>query len=122
MKTFEILGREIPLLFNVGVWGDIEEQVCPMAELEDHMTGKKRIATVIKMAVIMGNAALLEQGKKPVLTEAWLKKNLPPKAITDAQMAIMEAISEAMMTENVQKEDQEVDLVLQELEKKADKV
>lgn len=122
MKTFEILGREIPLLFNVGVWGDIEEQVCPMAELEDHMTGKKRIGTVIKMAVIMGNAALVEQGKKPVLTEAWLKKNLPPKAITDAQMAIMEAISEAMMTENVQKEDQEIDLVLQELEKKADKV
>jgi hypothetical protein len=61
----------------------------------------------------------MEQGKKPVLTEACLKKNLPPKAITDAQMAIMEAISEAMMTENVQKEDQEIDLVLQELEKKA---
>ena len=118
MKAFEIMGREIPLMFNVGIWGDIEEQICPMADLEEYMTGKRRISTVIRMAVLMGNAALMEQGKKPVLTEAWLRKNLPPKAITDVQMAIMEAISESMMTENVQKEDKEVDLVLQELEKK----
>lgn len=117
MKEFEILGRKIPLIFNVGIWGDIEEQICPMAEMEDYMTGKRRVATVIKMAVLMGNAALEEQGKKPVLTEAWLRKNMPPKAITEAQLAIMEAISEGMMTENVKKDDEPVDLVLAELEK-----
>ena len=30
MKEFEILGRKIPLIFNVGILGDIEEQICPM--------------------------------------------------------------------------------------------
>jgi len=121
MKTFTLMGHQIPLMFNVGVWGDIEETICPMAELEDYMTGKKRVNTVLKMIALMGNAALAEQGKKPVLTEAWLKKNMPPKAITEAQLAIMEAITEGMMTENVQKEDEEIDLVLAEIEKKAGK-
>lgn len=118
MKTFEILGHEIPLLFNVGVWGDIEEQVCTMNELEEYMTGKKRVSTVVKMVAIMGNAALVEQGKKPVLTEQWLRKNMPPKTVTEAQMAIMEAITEGMTTETVQKDGEEIDLVLAEIEKK----
>lgn len=118
MKSFELLGHEIPLIFTVGVWGDIEENVCTMNELEEFMTGKKRVSTVVKMVAIMGNAALVEQGKKPVLTEQWLRKNMPPKTVTEAQMAIMEAITEGMTTETVQKDGEEVDLVLAEIEKK----
>jgi len=117
MKSFQLLGHDIPLIFTVGVWGDIEEQICTMNELEDYMTGKKRVSTVIKMVTLMGNAALVEQGKKPVLTEQWLRKNMPPRAVTEAQLAIMDAITEGMAVENVQKEE-ETDLVLAEIEKK----
>lgn len=118
MKEVEIKGRVIPLLFNTEAFMLTEQEVCLFKDFINEIQGKNGTEITIKMVRIMGNIALKEEGKKPVLTDKWLLANVPPMALSDYKRAVVEAIAEGMNSEHKDSDDGERDLVLEELNKK----
>ena len=41
--TIEIGGRQLPLVFNMLAWAEIEENISPIAELSTVLTGPKAV-------------------------------------------------------------------------------
>ena len=119
MKSINIGNREIPLMFRMPQFADIEETIGNLSLIDDLLLkGKKRIRNTAVAIRIMGNAALKEEGKTPDLTDDWVINNMEPRRIVEYQTAVMAAINDGMMMES--NEDQERDLVLEEIERKKD--
>lgn len=118
MQKITIGSTELPLLFNANAFGDIEENVCMIQELNEKMNGRERIRTLCKVIAILANNALRKEGKKDDITHEWILDNMHPRRFPELQIAVMEAIGEGMYmeTENTK---EERDLVLEEIEKKA---
>lgn len=116
MVKINISGKEIPLLFNVGVWGDIEENICDLSELEANLNGKKRIATTLGLLWLMGNEGLKKEGHEPFLDMEWLRENTDPRDILTLKIAALEAIAKGMHMESA--DGKEKDLSLAKIQKK----
>lgn len=121
MQIITIKEKKIPLLFNMLAFGDVEECVGSLADLNGILNGEKRIKSLIKMITIMGNQGLEENGEKPTLDEKWVGRNMKPHALGEYQIAVVNAITEGMAMETEQDNDAERDLVLEEIEKKSTK-
>ena len=119
MQTITIKDKVIPLLFDMAAFGEIEETVGSLADLNAVLNGEKRIKSLIKIITIMGNQGLEENGEKPTLDEKWVGRNLKPYMLAECQMAVVSAISEGMKMET-EDDGKERDLVLEEIEKKSE--
>lgn len=116
-NTVTIGGREIPLVFNMPEFADMEEEIGSLSLVEDLLLkGKKRIRNTAAAIRIMGNAGLRDAGEKADLTDEWILNNMQPRMIVSYQSSVMAAINAGMTTET--SEDQERDLVLEEIERK----
>lgn len=120
MQTITIKDKKIPLLFNMVAFGEIEENIGSLADLNGVLNGDKRIKSIIKMITIMGNQGLEENGEKPTLDEKWVGRNLKPFMLAECQMGIITAIGEGMKMETENDDGKERDLVLEEIEKKSE--
>ena len=133
MITIRLKEREIPLLYTVYEMKQIQEEIAPIGKAIDLVLGKnpdnkkdtskfggaehiKAAATLIR---ILGNAGLEEAGENGDLTDKKIMRALKPAELLEMISACMDAINEGMMSEIPdEKEDEPVDVTLEEMKKK----
>ena len=133
MASITLKGREIPLLYTVWEMKQVQEEICPLGDLQYIMFGRNKddendrskyagpehLNAVAKMIRILGNAGLEEAGKEADLTDKKVLRSLRPMELTDAIDAFAEAMNEGMESEiHDEPKDGPVDVVLEEIEKK----
>jgi hypothetical protein len=117
MTNIKIGGREIPLLFEMPQYAELEEAVGILSDTPAlFLKGKFRIKNVAAAIRVMGNGGLEAAGERPDLTDEWVLKNMRPAWLRTYQIAILAAITAGMHMET--QEEKERDLVLEELERK----
>lgn len=119
MKVVTIKGRKLPLRFDMGAWSEISEKVCPFSELENRLKDEKtRIKTVIGLTMVMANSALEYLGQPADVTEAFIR-SASPRTLTELLTSVQLVIADSMQMElSEEKEQEERDLVLEEIQKK----
>lgn len=105
-----IAGHPIILSFTMRDWERLEDEICTIEELDSALKRKGRIKIIYKILAILAHDDLV--------TEDWLKLNFRPHMLAEAVNAINTTIITALST----KEDETAghDVVLEELQKKAD--
>ena len=136
MASITIKGREVPLLYTVYEMKQVQEEICPLADLQYKILGRKRgdetdisgfggadqLGAIAKLVTILGNAGLEEAGEAPDLTEKKILRSLKPSDLPGALNACMTAMNEGMASEIPPKEEEgPVDVTLEEMEKKKEK-
>ena len=136
MTEITLRGRKIPLLYTVYEMKAVQEEVCPLGELQYVLFGRNRddekdtsmygapehIGTVAKMVRILGNAGLEEAGEKPDLTDKWVMRSLKPTQLAETVNMCIMAMNEGMASEIPEKEETgPVDVTLEEMNKKKER-
>jgi len=111
MAAITLGGTEYKLTFTMDAFEQIEDEIGMVDELTDKLTGKGRIRTVRRLLQILSGGEI---------TEEIIACKMIPAQIAQAIMAIWAAIGEGMSMETTedQGEEEEVDVALQEIEKK----
>ncbi len=138
MGKIILKGREIPLIYTTYEMKLIQERIGPLAEAIGKVYGAKdekavrgnygqpeQLEAMAKMICILGNAGLEEAGENPDLEEKKILRAIRPNAITIAQLVneILNTLNEGMASEIPQeKTNGPVDVVLEEINKKKEKV
>ena len=118
-RRIEIGMMKIMPIFDVPAWEDIEKRLGSLDEAIASLRKEKgwQRAT-IAAATILCNRALEIAGDKPI-TEAYAARMIRPIRAGEVRNACLFAIAEGMRTEHRgDAEDEPVDLVLREIEKK----
>jgi len=133
MASITLKGREIPLLYTVWEMKQVQEEICPLNELQYIMFGRNKddendrskyagpehLNALAKLIRILGNAGLEEAEKEADLTDKKILRSLKPMDLTDAINACVAAMSEGMESEIPdEKKEGPVDVVLEEIERK----
>lgn len=117
--------REIPMLFWMPEFLEIEETVGNLGEIRNLiLNGKQRLRNMITVTRILGNAGLKAAGEIPDLTDEWLMENMDPHKLMQYQLAVLACMSDDSKSEAAQEESEEKDrdLVLEEIEQKKELV
>ena len=119
-KRIQIGMMKIMPIFDTPAWGDIEERFGSLKEALAKLEAPKgwQRATAA-MATILCNRALEEMGE-PLLEEKKVARMIPPKEANDVRVACLRAIAIGSRVEHKMDDDAPVDLVLREIEKKAE--
>ena len=133
MKSINIKGREIPLIYTVWEMKQVQEEIAPLDKAinvvlgrnqddendESKYGGKEQLEAATTLIKILGNAGLEEAGEEANLTEKWIARGLRPRELPTIINACLEAMNEGMVSEiPKQKKTGPVDVVLEEIEKK----
>ena len=133
MRVWSLKGREIPLLYTVWEMKQVQEEICPLGDLQYIMFGRNKddendrskyagpehLNALAKLIRILGNAGLEEAEKEADLTDKKVLRSLRPMELTDAINACVAAMSEGMESEIPdEKKEGPVDVVLEEIERK----
>lgn len=126
MARIKIGGREIPLLFDMVSWAQMDAEVCTLARINEVLGYDRENKTstsvrdMVSIVRILGNEGLECAEEATDLTDKWLMKNMKPAQFSDVRMAVITAIDEGMATETQGKKgaDEPRDLVLEEINKK----
>ena len=136
MSSITLKGREIPLLYTAYEMKAIQEQICPLEELQYTAFGRNKedkndtskygkpehLSALAKLVMILGNAGLEEAGEAPDLTEKKILRMMKIDDIANAGSACIDALNEGMESEIPAKEKEgRVDVTLEEIEKKKEK-
>ena len=112
--------REIHLRYTMRELSAMEETIGTMDNFRELiLQGQNRLRNMVAAIRIMGNGALVKEGKKAVLTDDWLLDHLDPRQMKTYQIAVLGAFTDGFQTEYKQEGDR--DLVLEELERKKEK-
>lgn len=136
MAEVTLRGRKIPLVYTVFEMKTVQEEICPLGNLQYILFGKnpddaadtsryagpEHLNAVARMVRILGNAGLEEAGEKPDLTDKWVMRSLRPVQLIDAVNACVIAMNEGVASEiPPDPEEGPVDVVLEDIEKKKEK-
>ena len=113
MASITLKGREIPLLYTVWEMKQVQEEICPLGDLQYIMFGRNKddendrskyagpehLNALAKLIRILGNAGLEEAEKEADLTDKKVLRSLRPMELTDAINACVAAMSEGMESE-----------------------
>lgn len=128
LAVIRIGGKRIPLNFCLDDVEAMNEEVGPVTDIRDILTedylSAKHVQRVVRCIRIMGNSGLIEMGEEPSLTDTWIGRHMKTKDIKDAVIfPLILTVWGGMEMETEQAEEQagkEVDVVLQEINKKKD--
>ena len=133
MVTITLKGREIPLLYTVWEMKEIQEEIAPLSQAISLVLGRnpedkedtsryggaEHLAAASKLIRILGNAGLEESGQNGDLTDKKVMRALKPSELAGAVNACMDAMSEGLVSEIPDKEEEgPVDVTLEEMKKK----
>lgn len=126
LAVIRIGGKRIPLNFCLDDVEPLNEDVGPVTDIRELLTtdylSTMHVKRVVRSIRIMGNSGLIEMGQEPNLTDGWISRHLKVKDITDAVIfPLILTVWGGMEMETEQAEEQEgkeVDVVLQEINKK----
>ena len=120
MTTINVGGRELALILTLDALDAIEQRFDkPMATNAEGLTsmlGERR--SLVALLCILACQGEYMAGREPDFDETWLARRLSPGQLPAVQNAVLSAILEGMRMEGGQDEG-DVDLVLEELKKKA---
>lgn len=107
MKT-RIGRRDIELKFDMNIWKKLEEEIDTLDGIENMLQGKTRIRTAQQIIAIMSGEEL-----------ETIEREMKPAQFLKATDAIYIAIGEGLRMETAEEDDDtEVDVTLEEIEKK----
>ena len=100
-------GKEYILRFDMETWERLEEDVCLVDDLGDKLAGRGRITAIMQVFAILARADIQE-----------IRANARPVDMRKMTQAIWQAINDGMHMEAEHGEDREVDVTLEQIEKK----
>ena len=128
LAVIRIGGKKIPLNFCLDDVESMNEEVGPVTDIralltEDYLSAA-HVRRVVRSIRIMGNSGLIEMGQEPFLTDSWIGRHMKTKDVNDKivfPLIVTVWGGMEMETEAAeQREGKEVDVVLEEINKKKD--
>ena len=113
MAKIIIDGKEIPLLFNMDAWKQIERNIMPLRDIIFHDNTPKTPLNYERAALSIRIAEILAKEAGCDIDEKWLRKHCKPGQSIQLRTAVIEAITEGLEFEA--KSDGPRDLVLEQL-------
>lgn len=126
-KTVKVGGRTFELAFSVAALIDFKENIPDFDyynfdKIRENISNPKGLIDVL---YILAKWGCLLRDKELDVSKEWLMIHIPasPQRLVSIQVAILEALSEAMAMEAEEDEDngREVDVALEEIQKKSEK-
>lgn len=122
MKEMTIAGRKTGLRFDVQAWLEVEEAFGSLEAMIRRMDeGERPMEAALTLAAIEINAHERHAGGTPDATVEWLRASLAPKEAATLTARAKLALTEGMRREHAEDNDEDVDLVAREIEKKTEK-
>lgn len=125
MISVKIAGRQIPLVFDLRSWMQMEQEVCVLARVDEILKYKaeertcKNLSEIVSLVKIFGNEGLKIDGQEADLTDEWLTEHIRPYQVAAIRIALMGVMGEGFASEQLKKDEgAERDLVLEEINKK----
>lgn len=114
--------KKFELAFTMGALERIEDAI-PAFDMSNVSAFTRRAGTMIDIVHAMAQQGEALAGRTLVEDRDWFAAHIPasPKKIADIQIAVFNAISDAIKMENETDDGGEVDEVLQEIKKKEEK-
>lgn len=124
MIKFSVGGRELALAFTLGAMDKIEERLGQPVDINnvkesvvEQTTDRKKLVEMLTILAEEGEAIM---GSDDGVDKSWIMSHLRPGMLPRAQIAILGAVAEGMSMESADgDEDKEIDVVLEEIKKKA---
>lgn len=123
MQKMHIGGQNLALVFTISAMDEMEKITGSPVDLNDIKDTvikicKDRQKLIELLAILANEGAAIEDDAKAV-DVVWLKKHMRPGHLPKAQIAVLAAVVDGMRIEAAEGEETgEVDLILEELEKK----
>lgn len=124
MIKFSVGGRELALAFTLGAMDKIEARLGQPVDINnvkesvvEQTTDRKKLVEMLTILAEEGEAII---GRDDGVDKSWIMSHLRPGMLPRAQIAILGAVAEGMSMESADgDEDKEIDVVLEEIKKKA---
>lgn len=114
-----IQGRDLYFYFDTKAWLEVEKEFGSLEKMyEDFDSAPKPMAQQLKLAAITINAGARKEGREESVDVDWLAENATPKQVRKANAFARVAIIVGMQRENANDEDNDVDVVAEEIQKK----
>lgn len=121
-RTVKIAGREFTIAFTLKAMIEMQNDIADF-DLEDinHIVTKPEMLVSVLYILAKSGAAL--EGKTLDVDKEWFSVHIPPniKKLFSLQLSVIEACVDGMTMETEEEEDREreVDVILQEIQKKS---
>ena len=119
MAQFTVAGVTAEFEFDMTSWEEIEDKVGLLDDFDTLMESPGRLRNMRAVGSIMA-AEGARLGKGSEMPVEWMKENMRPGDVRRLGIAIRTAIADGMKMEHKNGEDQVVDAILAEIEKKED--
>ena len=136
MKTINLKGREIPLLYTTWEMKQVQEEIGPLSRAISLVLGRnpddkndtskygsaEHLEAAAKLIRILGNAGLEESGENADLTDKKILRAVRPGDLAMIISTCMDAMNDGMASEIPEKKEEgPVDVTLEEMKKKKEK-
>lgn len=119
--TMEARGVTLRMYFDTAAWMELEEEFGSMEKMQERLDKDEHPMHInLKLAAITARCGAKHAGEKPDMTWEWLRDNLTPKQARKANTLAKLAVAEGLKRENVDEEDEAVDVVAEEIQKKTE--
>lgn len=119
--TMEARGVTLRMYFDTAAWMELEEEFGSLEKMQEALSSDDRPMHInLKLAAITARCGAKHAGEKPDVTWEWLRDNLTPKQARKANTLAKMAVAEGLKRENVDEEDEAVDVVAEEIQKKTE--
>lgn len=117
--TMEARGVTLRMYFDTAAWMELEEEFGSLEKMQEALSNDERPMHInLKLAAITARCGAKHAGEKPDMTWEWLRDNLTPKQARKANTLAKLAVAEGLKRENMDDEDEAVDVVAEEIQKK----
>lgn len=119
--TMEARGVTLRMYFDTAAWMELEEEFGSLEKMQEALSSDDRPMHInLKLAAITARCGAKHAGEKPDVTWEWLRDNLTPKQARKANTLAKLAVAEGLKRENMDDEDEAVDVVAEEIQKKTE--
>ena len=119
--TMEARGVTLRMYFDTAAWMELEEEFGSLEKMQEALSNDERPMHVnLKLAAITARCGAKHAGEKPEMTWEWLRDNLTPKQARRANTLAKLAVADGLKRENMDDEDEAVDVVAEEIQKKTE--
>lgn len=119
--TMEARGVTLRMYFDTAAWMELEEEFGSLEKMQEALSNDDRPMHInLKLAAITARCGAKHAGEKPDMTWEWLRDNLTPKQARRANTLAKLAVAEGLKRENMDDEDEAVDVVAEEIQKKTE--
>lgn len=117
--TMEARGVTLRMYFDTAAWMELEEEFGSLEKMQEALSNDERPMHInLKLAAITARCGAKHAGEKQDMTWEWLRDNLTPKQARKANTLAKLAVAEGLKRENMDGEDEAVDVVAEEIQKK----